>query len=332
MSSDYLVYWKAESVDRSLDELLEHHPSDQLARTRVAPGDTLWMVTVRDRLPYLFGKIAVGKVVSQREAERHFGTQDLWPARYHAIAEPKTEVSAREVPIADLTHLLRFDSNTADRLTVTAGGKVNPQELQSLRRLTPASARLLEQAWSQPSAGARDEQRDGARLGGAETGQGVRRASDEPVSGSSAQGRRRTPTGTQPGKGESREQAQVDSDAPFRRKGVEGCAIRCVRDWYVEQGWEVRSVEHERCGFDLVCTRPPREEYVEVKGVGGPRPIFQITAKELECAKTDPDFVLRVITLARSRKRGISRYSGKEFLEAFDLEPSQYRAAPRPVN
>jgi hypothetical protein len=47
---------------------------------------------------------------------------------------------------------------------------------------------------------------------------------------------------------------------------VEKAAISHVTKYYQKKGWTVTSVESEKCGYDLVCTKDSIQEHVEVKG------------------------------------------------------------------
>lgn len=114
---------------------------------------------------------------------------------------------------------------------------------------------------------------------------------------------------------------------PAENTLVEAAAIRAVVAWYENDGWKVKSVERERCGFDLHCAKDGVSEDVEVKGVRGSERSFMITQGEVHQARTNPRFVLRVVTLALSPSPVIDRYSGAEFRQRFQLSPIQYRAA-----
>lgn len=52
---------------------------------------------------------------------------------------------------------------------------------------------------------------------------------------------------------------------PEQSTEVEQVAVRVVTEWYSNRGWEVVSVENQRCGFDLLCRRNGTEAHVEVK-------------------------------------------------------------------
>lgn len=116
---------------------------------------------------------------------------------------------------------------------------------------------------------------------------------------------------------------------PVENSAVEAAAVRAVWKWYTVRGWTIKSVERDRCGFDLECTKGDTEESVEVKGVRGAKPCFIITAGELERARLDRKFVLIVVTSALSRSSKIHRYAGAMVVQQFDLTPIQYRASLR---
>lgn len=108
---------------------------------------------------------------------------------------------------------------------------------------------------------------------------------------------------------------------------VEAAAMRAVVAWYKSRGWGIESVECDRCGFDLRCSKGSVIEEVEVKGVRGSEPSFIITAGEVQQAQVSRRFVLMVVTSALSSSAIITSYSGAEFRRRFRLSAIQYLAA-----
>lgn len=117
--------------------------------------------------------------------------------------------------------------------------------------------------------------------------------------------------------------------SPETNRQVEQAAISFVTEYYKSRGWSVQSVEAERRGFDLLCTKDAFEEHVEVKGIQGETVSFIITAGEVRQAQSDDRFVLCVVTSAISNRPRLSRYSVKDFSEGFDLAPLAFRATLR---
>jgi hypothetical protein len=110
---------------------------------------------------------------------------------------------------------------------------------------------------------------------------------------------------------------------------VEQAAITAVRNDYEARGWTVRSVERDRIGFDLECTRLGESEHVEVKGTSGVEIGFIITVGERDRSHADPRFVLYVVTEARTRSI-LHRFSGQDVSSRFDFRPLQFRARLKP--
>ncbi|MGP1346372.1 MAG: protein NO VEIN domain-containing protein [Phycisphaerales bacterium] len=113
---------------------------------------------------------------------------------------------------------------------------------------------------------------------------------------------------------------------PASNRLVEAAAVRAVVSDYEQGGWSVRSVERDKCGFDLECTRGDAVEQVEVKGVHGRELRFMITAGEVKQACNNPRFHLVVVTSACSPSPIRNKFSGAEFNERFALSATQYRA------
>lgn len=125
-------------------------------------------------------------------------------------------------------------------------------------------------------------------------------------------------------------QAGAGFGDPGENKLVESAAVRAVVTHYLEGGWSVRSVERDKCGFDLECAKGDMVEQVEVKGIRGASLCFMITAGEVKQAQTNPNFFLVVVTLALTGLPTITKFTGAEFVRQFDLVAIQYRATLKP--
>ncbi|MBI3840330.1 MAG: DUF3883 domain-containing protein [Planctomycetia bacterium] len=124
-------------------------------------------------------------------------------------------------------------------------------------------------------------------------------------------------------------QAGAGFGSAAENKLVEDAAIRAVTEHYEAKGWDVHSVERDKCGFDLDCRKGRAVKSVEVKGVRGVVQCFVITAREVKQAETNPNFVLMVVTSALSECPVLTRYTGPEFCRSFELSGVQFRAILR---
>jgi len=97
---------------------------------------------------YLLGRIIVGFVTDQDGAARRLKVDpdELWGATYHIIAAAQTEQEIMSALAHGVAADLRFESQR-DRLEMSEG-RINPQQLQSLRELNEESALLLAQHWA----------------------------------------------------------------------------------------------------------------------------------------------------------------------------------------
>ena len=109
---------------------------------------------------------------------------------------------------------------------------------------------------------------------------------------------------------------------------IEKAAIKAVRTRLVSEGWVVRSVEVEKVGYDLECTRGEICLHVEVKGIRATGVSFMLTARERKCAAADPNFELFAVTRALS-KPVIHRYKGSQIERDFDFSTLQWRLDKR---
>ncbi len=142
--SEYLSYCRPDTVARVLGQFCDHWAGDQLVKVR--PGDHLWIVTFDEKL-FLCGHMVVADVVSRREAERRLGTDDLWEAKYHALATPGHRELIRRVDISSRALELRFQGGR-DRLP----SDFSASNLQTMRLLSPESTALLRKEWYPRSA------------------------------------------------------------------------------------------------------------------------------------------------------------------------------------
>lgn len=103
--------------------------------------------------------------------------------------------------------------------------------------------------------------------------------------------------------------------SPVQNRVVELAAVRAVRAVYEQEGWRVQDVSHEKCGWDLTCTRDREVVKAEVKGVSGDRPVVLLTANELIAAEAHENWTLVVVTRAVSAPE-IAEYGRDEALQA----------------
>jgi hypothetical protein len=167
--ADYMAYWKTIQVRMALEEAargqaIDHAASEQFGKVR--PGDTVWIVNIEKGTHrfLLVGRLEVGAVVGQREANRLLKTRygdeyDVYEASYHLLAIDGSEEPAREIPLDPVARRLRFVSPAPkDRLAID-DEKVDAQQVRSLRELTPETIDLFEGLWREASG--RDLRRSG---------------------------------------------------------------------------------------------------------------------------------------------------------------------------
>lgn len=145
----YLQMWTqgANAARDREGEPLEHAASDQHERMGIQPGDALYIVYLEAKRLHLIGRLSVAEIIDRREATLRRG-ENLWEAEWWAVARPEVVdpiVFDRRVSDEDVRKL-RFEQATGkvSRLDVASDGAINGQRLQSIRRLTAASAALLD--------------------------------------------------------------------------------------------------------------------------------------------------------------------------------------------
>src|SRR5262249_40804213 len=111
---------------------------------RIEPGDTIWVVALRQHRLTLLGRLTVGKVVRRQEAIKTLGNR-VYDAPLVALAKPGSEQDIIEVDMQELASGLRFRSSN-DRLSLVNREQTDGKQLQSLRELAEKSSRMLESA------------------------------------------------------------------------------------------------------------------------------------------------------------------------------------------
>jgi hypothetical protein len=146
-SKHYMVYWRARNAASRFVScpVLDHAGSRQFSR--LIPGDVLWFVTVRLGSLILLGRLIVNDRTDWQSAARILRHPITERSSYVVLAAPGTEETMKEMPLDAIADSIRFESPVADRLTIV-NGVVNPQQLQTKRRLTDSSRRLFEAEWS----------------------------------------------------------------------------------------------------------------------------------------------------------------------------------------
>jgi hypothetical protein len=146
----YLLYWKLTPEERI--HLAETRSASYAAHhqlQRAKPGDVLWIVNVYLGRLYVIGRLQVEVVVDNIEiAQELVGNyRGTWyEADWYAIANRHNIEPLREVELTPIVNALRFTSKETDRL-FPLEGRVDANQLRSLRELTPASAKLIEDYW-----------------------------------------------------------------------------------------------------------------------------------------------------------------------------------------
>jgi hypothetical protein len=117
--------------------------------------------------------------------------------------------------------------------------------------------------------------------------------------------------------------------SPESNRELERAAITLATKTLENDGWIVESVERDRIGFDLHCTRAEGEQrHVEVKGTRGSDRNFIITQGEYLRSGDDPAFWLYLVTNALTANPTVHRFSREELERLFTFVPLAYRAVP----
>lgn len=109
---------------------------------------------------------------------------------------------------------------------------------------------------------------------------------------------------------------------------VDAAAMKYVKALLKEKGWVVTDKSRElRRGYDLLCKKGRKVLHVEVKGTQGSGQAFFLQASQMRQAEVDSNFFIYLVTGVLSNKLTCRAYSGKELLQRFKLEPTEYRVS-----
>lgn len=146
----YLLYWKVAPEERG--QIAQHRRTAYAASNylkRVKPGDVLWIITVHNYHLYLLGRLKVEFVVDDTGIAQELvdSLSDEWDeADWYAISNKYNIEPMREIDISHLADTLRFVSKVSEALDIEQG-RIDAQQLRTLRQLTSPSAQLLDDVW-----------------------------------------------------------------------------------------------------------------------------------------------------------------------------------------
>ena len=146
----YLLYWKIDPDSRSQigQHMTTAYASSNYLR-RVKPGDVLWIVNVYQHQLYLLGRLKVEFVVDDTAIAQDLidPLPDTWQdSDWYAISNKYAIEPMREIEITHIADKLRFNSRVSEMLDMV-NGRVDANQLTTLRQLTVQSAQMLDDVW-----------------------------------------------------------------------------------------------------------------------------------------------------------------------------------------
>lgn len=139
--------WRIFSEYNAPGDLLDHAASNLFRKRGVAPGDSVYVVTVLQGALYLLGKMRIAMVCDVDEAAAALETtpESLWDADDHVVADAATPLAFdREMPQRITASLLFLSGDDEKPVKFDRRGAVDQQTMRGVRELTPASAALLD--------------------------------------------------------------------------------------------------------------------------------------------------------------------------------------------
>lgn len=83
---------------------------------------------------------------------------------------------------------------------------------------------------------------------------------------------------------------------PDQNKLVESAAMEQACNYF--EGWQANDVSLDKCGWDITFSKGDEIIHAEVKGRSGKNPTILLTANEMASARTDPLWLLVIVTQA----------------------------------
>lgn len=146
----YMLYWKVTPEERAA--IHQYRTTAYAASNllkRVKPGDVLWIVTVSQHQLYLLGRLKVEFVVDDTAIAQELvdPQPEQWEeADWYAISNKYAIEPMRSIVITHVADHLRFLSRASEMLDIR-DGRVDANQLTTLRRLSAESAQLLDDIW-----------------------------------------------------------------------------------------------------------------------------------------------------------------------------------------
>lgn len=143
----FLLYWQERNVR---DHEASGYPLDVVSSRqlkRANAGDCLWIVTINSAGELILaGRLKIGEIVDYKTAVRRLNDANLWDGGFYALPADGEAEYLQPINIKDIQLDLRFANSEADRF-VLKNGKINAQQLQTMRELSMESADLLDEIW-----------------------------------------------------------------------------------------------------------------------------------------------------------------------------------------
>ena len=242
--------WREYARDGMQGDPLRHAAGRRFRDHGLRAGDTVYVVGQHDGRLLLIGRLRVGAVVDQADAERRLG-QSLYQAPDHVVGEPPWSTARfdRVVPEPVARTLTTVDGG---RLAFRADTeyRLEPQALRTDRVLTAASAAALDELLV-----------------------------DEPIGSEEAQA---LLDAVRPGRRRGGERFTAAA-----RRAVELQAMRLAEEWLHSDGWDPEDCSASQ-PFDFLARKPDERLFVEVKGTTGIGVKVMLTAGEVEHARRHP--------------------------------------------
>jgi hypothetical protein len=146
-------YWTCHWQNRYWENNPEGTPvsasgSNLFSKRGVRPGDFVYIVSIRDGMLLLGGRMMVSEIVSRTEAVKKRRNENLFDTDEWVIAAPAsgTRLDFHRALAPDLTRTLRFISSKSPELFFRDAAKtrLDGQTTRGVRELAPDSATLLD--------------------------------------------------------------------------------------------------------------------------------------------------------------------------------------------
>ena len=146
-------YWRTDTARSAEKDVAAGAPrwcdqvsGNQFVARGVAPGDTIYVITLARPGLRVLGRLVVGEILDRQTARQRLG-HEPWDASEHIFAAPDSGSRLRFDLVVPLEEVHRLEFVTSDGLhgpVLNQDGTPNQQTFRGVREIAPSTATVLD--------------------------------------------------------------------------------------------------------------------------------------------------------------------------------------------